>query len=76
MRISIINIHLCCAGTTIERVINMNVKTVDKAEEKTLQPRCIRSHELFAGQTRIRILHEGVEYLLQITRQGKLILTK
>lgn len=54
----------------------MNVKTVDKAEEKTLQPRCIRSHELFAGQTRIRILHEGVEYLLQITRQGKLILTK
>lgn len=31
---------------------------------------------LLDGDSRLRIEHEGVEYLLQITRQGKLILTK
>ena len=54
----------------------MNAKHADKPEQKLTQPRCIRSHELFDGQNRVRIVHEGVEYLLQITRHGKLILTK
>jgi len=39
-------------------------------------PRRLRSHELFAGHSRLLIEHDGVEYLLQVTRQGKLILTK
>lgn len=39
-------------------------------------PRRLRSHDLFAGHSRLFIEHDGVEYLLQITRQGKLILTK
>jgi hemin uptake protein HemP len=38
--------------------------------------RCIDSQTLLAGDTRLRIEHAGVDYLLQITRQGKLILTK
>ncbi len=38
--------------------------------------RRLPSHELFAGHPRLLIEHEGAEYLLQVTRQGKLILTK
>ena len=34
------------------------------------------SKDLFKGQTRLVIEHEGSEYLLSLTRQGKLILTK
>ena len=32
--------------------------------------------ELFRGHSRIEIEHKGETYRLQITRQGKLILTK
>jgi hemin uptake protein HemP len=38
--------------------------------------RCIRSKDLFAGLTRVLIEHDGAAYLLQITSQGKLLLTK
>jgi hemin uptake protein HemP len=38
--------------------------------------RKIRSAELFADGPRVVIEHRGVEYRLQITRMGKLILTK
>jgi hemin uptake protein HemP len=36
----------------------------------------LNSAELFQGQNRLVIMHQGGEYRLQITRQGKLILTK
>ncbi len=36
----------------------------------------IDSCELFEGKRRIIIVHEGVEYFMQITKQNKLILTK
>jgi hemin uptake protein HemP len=39
-------------------------------------PRRIRSRELFGSSREVRIDHEGVEYRLTRTRQGKLILTK
>lgn len=45
-------------------------------EDNGRSPRRLHSHELFAGYSRLLIEHEGLEYLLQITRQGKLILTK
>ena len=38
--------------------------------------RRISSRELFASADRIEIEHRGATYRLQITRQGKLILTK
>ncbi|MCH9742117.1 MAG: hemin uptake protein HemP [Proteobacteria bacterium] len=38
--------------------------------------RVIASSVLFAGKTELRILHGGVEYLLRITKENKLILTK
>jgi len=42
-----------------------------------MQPlRRLSSNELFDGKSRVVIEHGGIEYLLQITRQGKLILTK
>ena len=34
------------------------------------------SEALFAGATTVVIQHQGAEYKLQVTRQGKLILTK
>lgn len=36
----------------------------------------LRSHELFRGRREIVILHAGHEYVLRITKMGKLILTK
>jgi len=38
--------------------------------------RWIRSGDLFAGSTRVLIEHNGAAYQLQITSQGKLLLTK
>jgi len=40
------------------------------------QERRLSSLELFQGASRVAIDHQGSRYLLQITRQGKLILTK
>ncbi len=36
----------------------------------------ISSHDLFKGENELRIVHDGSEYCLRITRQNKLILTK
>jgi hemin uptake protein HemP len=40
------------------------------------EPKRLSSKDLFGQATRLRIAHGDCEYLLQITRQGKLILTK
>lgn len=40
------------------------------------RPREISSQELFRGQNRLVIDHQGEKYRLQITRNGKLILQK
>ena len=39
-------------------------------------PRVVPSHELLGEQGQLQIEHQGERYLLRITRQGKLILTK
>jgi hemin uptake protein HemP len=38
--------------------------------------RVVTTRELLAGRRRIWIEHDAVRYLLQVTRSGKLILTK
>jgi hemin uptake protein HemP len=48
----------------------------NEEEKQAGRPRAVRSCELFAGETRVAIEHEGAIYCLRITRQGKLILTK
>lgn len=49
----------------------------NRSSDRSERPlRRISSKTLLNGDTRLRIEHEGIDYLLQITRQGKLILTK
>jgi hemin uptake protein HemP len=43
---------------------------------ETKAPESIHSKDLFKGQKSILIEHNGHNYRLQMTRQGKLILTK
>ncbi len=38
--------------------------------------RCLRSEDLFGNGRKLLIEHQGVHYQLQITGQGKLLLTK
>lgn len=40
------------------------------------QPPLINTQQLFQDQNTLRIAHEGNLYLLRITRENKLILTK
>ena len=47
------------------------------AEERDPAPRrVVTTEQLLGGAREIAIRHEGQEYRLQITRNGKLILTK
>ena len=46
-------------------------------EERPAEPRrTVTSEQLLGGAREIAIRHEGQEYRLQVTRNGKLILTK
>lgn len=38
--------------------------------------RMLSSSVLFAGKKEVRIMHAGVEYVLRITKEQKLVLTK
>lgn len=40
------------------------------------QPPLVNTQQLFQDQNMLRIVHEGSLYLLRITRENKLILTK
>lgn len=44
--------------------------------EAATPPLRLQTAELFAGQREIVIVHQGQNYLLRITRNDKLILTK
>lgn len=55
---------------------NKGILSLPSEEAYGHSPRRLCSNELFAGHSRLFIEHEGGDYLLQITRQGKLILTK
>ena len=46
-------------------------RTEDRAPRRT-----IRSEDLLAGAREVVIVHNGEEYRLQVTRNGKLILIK
>jgi len=46
------------------------------APSKPEQDRVVSTHELLGGAHRIWIEHAAERYLLQVTRSGKLILTK
>lgn len=44
--------------------------------EPARAPRVISSEALLQGDTQVLIAHGGERYVLRLTRQGKLILTK
>jgi hemin uptake protein HemP len=46
------------------------------ADSRAAAPRVIPSAELLGERGQLLIEHQGERYLLRITRQGKLILTK
>ena len=45
-------------------------------DSRTAGPRVIPSAELLGARGQLLIEHQGERYLLRVTRQGKLILTK
>lgn len=55
--------------------LNQHFKPQRPVDNPALCPR-IRSEQLFTGQNEIIIEHQGNEYRLRITSNGKLILTK
>ena len=48
----------------------------ESADDAVGHDREIDSRTLFAGQRRRVIVHQGERYFLQVTRAGKLLLTK
>jgi hemin uptake protein HemP len=46
------------------------------AEDQAAMPeKCLTTEELFGGAREIALLHNGRQYRLRITQQGKLLLT-
>lgn len=54
----------------------MGRRSPSAIEPAAALPRRVTAVELFAGARELRIAHAGEEYRLNITRSGKLILTK
>jgi len=59
----------------------MNIERSEQSHEPTVQTswshrRRIKTIDLMQGEREIILLHEGEEYVLRITKTGKLILTK
>jgi hemin uptake protein HemP len=59
----------------------MNIESPKQPQEPAAQTswsqrRRIRTTDLMQGEREIILLHEGEEYVLRITKTGKLILTK
>lgn len=54
----------------------MKSETNEKIEIRPAERKVLRSEELFGASREITIRHNGQEYRLQVTRNGKLILIK
>jgi len=54
----------------------MQSETNQKIEIRPAERKVLRSEELFGASREITIRHNGQEYRLQVTRNGKLILIK
>ena len=54
----------------------MQSETKEKIEIRPAERKVLRSEELFGTSREIMIRHNGQEYRLQVTRNGKLILIK
>ena len=54
----------------------MEVPTEQKTEVQSPDRKVLRSEEIFGTSREVTIRHNGQEYRLQVTRNGKLILIK
>ncbi len=54
----------------------METQVNEKTEIRPAERKVLRSEELFGAAREITIRHNGQEYRLQVTRNGKLILIK
>ena len=54
----------------------METQAKEKVEIRAAERRVLRSEELFGASREIMIRHNGQEYRLQVTKNGKLILIK
>jgi hemin uptake protein HemP len=54
----------------------MDTETRGKTQNPPAERKVLRSEELFGASREITIRHNGQEYRLQVTRNGKLILIK
>jgi hemin uptake protein HemP len=54
----------------------MQSETHTKIESRPAERKVLKSEELFGAAREITIRHNGQEYRLQVTRNGKLILIK
>jgi hemin uptake protein HemP len=54
----------------------METQAKEKIEGRPAERKVLRSEELFGASREIAIRHNGQEYRLQVTRNGKLILIK
>jgi hemin uptake protein HemP len=59
----------------------MNIERSEQPDEPVMrtsrsQRRRVKTIDLMQGEREIILLHEGEEYVLHITKTGKLILTK
>jgi hemin uptake protein HemP len=65
-----VNSHSVPPRTAYDRLVPRS------GEPRQATPRSIDSQTLFRGASEIVIEHQGAQYRLRITRQGKLILNK
>jgi len=54
----------------------METQAKEKIESRAAERKVLRSEELFGAAREIMIRHNGQEYWLQVTKNGKLILIK
>lgn len=54
----------------------MSTKEAPALTDVISTPRVMHSAQLFAGKNEVHIVHAGVAYVLRITKENKLILTK
>lgn len=57
-------------------ISNTSTATPPPAPREADGQRRLESGEILKGNRQVLILHEGQEYRLQVTKNGKLILTK
>ncbi|MET0012772.1 MAG: hemin uptake protein HemP [Sedimenticola sp.] len=62
--------------TTVEKRIDPECGTPESTTRSGTEAPLLNSRELFAQHNQVMIDHLGERYVLRITRQGKLILTK